>query len=190
MLNFMYRLLKKKNMAYLSLSRQQEIQRVIDSIPAITGGVSYPESNLIDVAEALGANVIIRDLNSEDMPIDGAIMRSPERPDSFDIFINSSRPDERKLFTLAHEIGHMLLKHNGDNFRVDRDIHSKEQDVYESEANFFAAALLMPEKDVIDFILSDMSVGDMAKVFKVSHSAAKNRKSWVKNNSPLLKGFF
>lgn len=48
----------------------------------------------------------------------------------------------------------------------------------------------MPEKDVIDFILSGVSADDMAKAFNVSISAAKNRIKWVKGNSLALKGFF
>ena len=188
-------ILKRKiNMSYLKLSRQAEIQQIIDSIPARTNGVSYPDNNLIDVAIALNAEVIVKNLDDEGIHIDGAIVRDKNNKDTdkakATIFINSQRPDERKLFTLAHEIGHFLLGHNGTNFRIDRDIHSKNKDVYETEANFFAAALLMPEKDVINFILSGMSVDEMAGIFNVSHSAAKNRISWVKKNSIALKGFF
>lgn|GEM_PF-2300424 len=188
-------ILKKKiNMPYLlKLSRQAEIQQIIDSIPARTNGISYPENNLIDVAIALNAEVIVKNLDDEGIHIDGAIVRDKNNKDTdkakATIFINSQRPDERKLFTLAHEIGHFLLGHNGTNFRIDRDIY-KNKDVYETEANFFAAALLMPEKDVINFILSGMSAGEMAGIFNVSHSAAKNRISWVKKNSIALKGFF
>lgn len=177
----------------LKLSRQAEIQQIIDSIPARTNGISYPENNLIDVAIALNAEVIVKNLDDEGIHIDGAIVRDKNNKDTdkakATIFINSQRPDERKLFTLAHEIGHFLLGHNGTNFRIDRDIY-KNKDVYETEANFFAAALLMPEKDVINFILSGMSAGEMAGIFNVSHSAAKNRISWVKKNSIALKGFF
>ena len=179
-------------MSYLSLERQREIQAVIDSIPALTGGVYYPNNSLIDVAKSMGVEVIIEDLDDDNVHIDGAMIRNKE-PDSdisAYIFINSQRPDERKLFTLAHEIGHFLLKHNGDNFRVDRNIYSEEKDICETEANFFAAAILMPEKDVIDFILSGVSADDMAKAFNVSISAAKNRIKWVKGNSLALKGFF
>lgn len=181
-------------MSYLKLSRQAEIQRIIDSIPAQTNGISYPDNNLIDVATALNAEVIVKNLDDEGIHIDGAMVRDKNNKNTdkvkATIFINSQRPDERKLFTLAHEIGHFLLGHNGTNFRIDRDIYSKDKDVYETEANFFAAALLMPEKDVINFILSGMSAGEMAGIFNVSHSAAKNRISWVKENSIALKGFF
>lgn len=144
-------ILKKKiNMPYLlKLSRQAEIQQIIDSIPARTNGISYPENNMIDVAIALNAEVIVKNLDDEGIHIDGAIVRDKNNKDTdkakATIFINSQRPDERKLFTLAHEIGHFLLGHNGTNFRIDRDIY-KNKDVYETEANFFAAALLMPEK--------------------------------------------
>ena len=187
----LYKYIKEKiNMSYLKPSRQAEIQRIIDSIPALTSGISYPDNNLIDVATALNAEVIVKNLDDEGIHIDGAMVRNKKNKAKATIFINSQRPDERKLFTLAHEIGHFLLGHNGTNFRIDRDIYSRGKDVYETEANFFAAALLMPEKDVVNFILSGMSADEMAGIFNVSRSAAKNRISWVKKNSVALKGFF
>lgn len=78
-------------MSYLSLERQREIQAVIDSIPALTGGVYYPNNSLIDVAKSMGVEVIIEDLDDDNVHIDGAMIRNKE-PDSdisAYIFINS-----------------------------------------------------------------------------------------------------
>lgn len=185
---------EKKKMSYITIERQRQIQDVIDSIPALTNGISYPDNNLIDVAKALGiAEVIVEDMGDDS--IDGVIAKSEDKAKTY-IFINDSRPDSRKLFTLAHELGHYMLKHNGTNFRVDRQIsidnlyNNEEKDIYETEANFFAAALLMPERDVVNFLLSGVSTKDMASAFKVSEAAVRNRVKWVKSNSVALKGFF
>ena len=73
------------------------------------------------------------------------------------IGVNGSHPPARKRFTIAHEIGHLLL-HEGDALHVDRrdgvDLglrvklrdpeSSLGTDDEEKEANLFAAELLMP----------------------------------------------
>ena len=74
---------------------------------------------------------------------------------------------ERINWTLAHELGHVCLRHTSDGKRE------------ESEANRFAAAFLMPE-DVLRFL--DCSLGreltptEMTHYFPVSLTAAKRRR--------------
>jgi len=65
------------------------------------------------------------------------------------IFVNSQHPTPRALFTLAHELGHLLIGHKGsitvdDNFVGDTQI--------ERQANAFAAAFLMPEEKVDQYV--------------------------------------
>lgn len=55
------------------------------------------------------------------------------------ILINSKIPNSRKVFTIAHELGHLVM-HFDSIINIDRDI--------EKEANNFAAAFLAPEKDI------------------------------------------
>lgn len=61
--------------------------------------------------------------------------------------------EPRRRFTLAHEIGHFCLhKEAKDGFVDSRKTMSRSEsywDRYESEANSFAAALLMPEKTIV-----------------------------------------
>lgn len=74
----------------------------------------------------------------------------------------------RVNWTIAHELGHTYLRHTSDGKRE------------ESEANRFAAALLMPE-DVIRFL--DCSQGrkltpeEMLRYFPVSLTAARRRRA-------------
>ncbi|MXW57315.1 MAG: ImmA/IrrE family metallo-endopeptidase [Acidimicrobiia bacterium] len=65
------------------------------------------------------------------------------------ILINQDRSRPRALFTLAHELGHIL---NGETItlRIDRDLKARTDD--ERIANAFAAAFLMPENDIIRII--------------------------------------
>jgi len=55
------------------------------------------------------------------------------------ILINNKIPNSRKVFTIAHELGHLLL-HFDDMISIERDI--------EFEANNFASAFLAPAKDI------------------------------------------
>lgn len=71
------------------------------------------------------------------------------------VTVNASEPKRRKRFTIAHEIGHLIL-HADQGLNVDikpirlnRDQSSSTGDMWrEVEANYFAASLLMPEEDV------------------------------------------
>jgi Zn-dependent peptidase ImmA (M78 family) len=69
------------------------------------------------------------------------------------IAINSFHPPVRQRFTLAHELGHYLLKHKPQGMIVDNndfpllwrdDEASKGTNNQEREANLFASLLLMP----------------------------------------------
>jgi len=88
------------------------------------------------------------------------------------IIVNNVRPDKRQRFTLAHEIGHVLIPwHMGTIFDITDD-HSSEGTSYwnmEAEANAFATELLMPSLFVQDLIAGDK---DIAKINeKLMHQA-------------------
>lgn len=69
------------------------------------------------------------------------------------IGFNKNMITERILFTKAHELGHFILEHNlKGEFLTDDSFKSK--DPQETEANIFAAALLMPKQAVFEVIKS------------------------------------
>lgn len=78
------------------------------------------------------------------------------------IAVNASQHPNRKRFTIAHELGHYLLEHKGNEDHLDwkftvlrRDGNSSEaNDTQEMEANFFAASLLMPR----DYLRRDLNL--------------------------------
>ncbi len=103
------------------------------------------------------------------------------------IGINSTHSKARQRFTIAHEIGHLVL-HKGElfvdqtvrvNFRDKRS--SLAEDQQEIEANKFAAELLMPpemiRREVVKCIAKKKVATDMhlitelARVFEVSEQA-------------------
>ena len=104
------------------------------------------------------------------------------------IFTNTSSRLSREIFTLAHEIGHVILHMNkGESFIDDNiTISGRSTDEKEQEANYFAACLLMPADDVerfLDLELADfskrgLSAMDIARImseFNVSFDMALNR---------------
>jgi Zn-dependent peptidase ImmA (M78 family) len=97
------------------------------------------------VAEARGVRVKRAALDGD---ISGFLFRKKGKAI---IAINAMHPLVRQRFTLAHELGHVALNHQGD-FFLDRKVilfrdanSGKGTDRHEIEANRFAAELLMPE---------------------------------------------
>jgi Zn-dependent peptidase ImmA (M78 family) len=104
------------------------------------------------------------------------------------IGVNSKHHDNRKRFTIAHELGHFIL-HKGDAIHIDRGFRVNYRDEHSSlainleevEANAFAAALLMPEKKLKEVIRKKLKEGidledstelkNLAKTFQVSQQS-------------------
>ena len=110
------------------------------------------------------------------------------KDDDVIIFINTSIRLSREIFTLAHEIGHVILHINGEKSFIDNNstIAGSNVDEKEQEANYFAACLLMPSEVVERFIdlelpdfeengLSGMDIARMMSEFNVSYDVALNR---------------
>jgi Zn-dependent peptidase ImmA (M78 family)/transcriptional regulator with XRE-family HTH domain len=63
------------------------------------------------------------------------------------VFVRASQPRSRALFTLAHELAHVLAR-DGETFTLDKDLNAHNDS--ERFANAFAATLLMPAAAVSD----------------------------------------
>lgn len=139
------------------------------------------------IAEKLGAKVSYEPFDGKD-EVSGVLIKEGER---VVIGINSSHAKTRQRFTVAHEIGHLVLKHRGDIFvdktvRINRDSKSALAiDKSEIEANGFAAALLMPGALLIQEFqkrlkknsdkFDSMIIAQLAKAFNVSSQAMEHR---------------
>jgi Zn-dependent peptidase ImmA (M78 family)/transcriptional regulator with XRE-family HTH domain len=103
----------------------QAIARTVRLTWSIPDG---PIPNLTDYCERAGILVIWCDLEKG---VDGVTMNVRDLPPC--IFLNQHVPADRMRFSLAHELGHIIM-------------HTVPGDEIENEANAFAAELLVPEK--------------------------------------------
>ena len=115
-----------------------------------------PVRNLVREVEAAGGVVVAHDFGTPD--VDGIGMRAPALPPL--VFLNADKPTDRQRFTLAHELGHLVM-------------HGYPSDDMEREAHRFAAEFLMPAADVRPALL-DVDLPRLAAlkpVWRVSMAA-------------------
>ena len=103
----------------------QEIARKIRRAWSIPDG---PIPSLTDYCERAGILVVLCNLESG---VDGVTMSVRDLPPC--IFLNQSSPPDRMRFSLAHELGHIVM-------------HTIPSDTIEEEANAFGGELLVPER--------------------------------------------
>lgn len=157
---------------------QDKIDRAIADILLKTDK-TYPEYPLEEIIKSYGGiSASEVDFLDQKDNVQGAVSYSPAPR----IFINEALSPARKTFTLAHEFGHYILHENEKKFRLDFiNYDGSEGAREESEANYFAAALLMPKQEFLRIyeITSEKNVADY---FGVSLAAVRARKEWLKKN--------
>lgn len=123
-----------------------------------------PIPNLVESLERNG--IIVYFINTSNDKFDGyTLFTNNVQPV---IFINGSIPNDRKRFTLAHELGHLVLHIRTDREDLSRDV--------ENEANMFASEFLMPEID----IRNDLSYITLTK-------AAQLKDYWMTSKSSIIR---
>ena len=118
---------------------------------------SGPIRDLVGVAERAGVIVFLCDFQVTG--VDGLTLQPPGLP--ICIFLNAAMPGDRQRFTLAHELGHAVM-------------HPVPSSDMESQADRFAAALLMPARDVAPQLSGGITLPRLAAlkpVWRVSMAA-------------------
>lgn len=135
-----------------------------------------PPVDPLDIAAVLGIQVLI----DEDLSGTGVSGYARTHPDGLaEVFLDEGEPWRRMRFTLAHEIGHVMMHPVGVEFRDTRETMSgraKLNRKREYQANRFAAELLMPAF-MVKAVMRDsvLTLDDLADVFEVSRSAMRIR---------------
>ena len=134
------------------------------------------------------AKVVFRSFSGHSGQISGIVHRNANG--TAVIGINSKERHERQRFTIAHELGHLLL-HVNEDLHIDRNFpiglrsgaSRSGTEENEIEANQFAAALLMPPhflaKDIAPLVGTDVIVAieKLAAKYEVSEQAMSVRLS-------------
>jgi len=140
------------------------------------------------VARSQGARIV---LDALDADLSGFLFRDR---DEAVIGVNTHNARVRQNFTVAHELGHLLLHDQNEQLHVDRkfsvrlrsEVSSRGIDEAEMEANYFAAELLMPthfiERDVQPLIGydADLAIQKLADKYNVSREAMSIRLSTLR----------
>lgn len=133
--------------------------------------------DVFGLARSLGVRVNQSFLDSE---ISGELVRVGQS--AFEINVNANHATTRQRFTAAHELGHFIFHRNliGDGLDDDRAYRSTQAGRFfnprigpkqESEANQFAASLLMPHDLVKNMEAEGLSRRQMADRLGVSEHA-------------------
>lgn len=179
------------------------IERTAQGVLRQAAALSVP-TDLDKVLACLGVRV-----HEEDMEPDVSgilIIKGDQRH----VLLNKTHTESRKRFTIAHELGHLMLHDDGgkadandERIFIDHQIRVYQRtdsagpsSVYhqegsltspeqETEANAFAACLLMPSHHVIRASLErdlfdEISVASLAKSFGVSEQAMSIRLQQLK----------
>ncbi|MFI6940372.1 ImmA/IrrE family metallo-endopeptidase [Streptomyces sp. NPDC050418] len=146
-------------------------------------GVTSAPVEVEHLAALLGA--VVSRSSFKDGDVSGMLVRQGGHPPV--IGVNDTHSANRQRFTIAHELGHLVL-HPGREVVLDRPVRvnlrdktsSMASDREEIEANSFAASLLMPA-DLVRAELGqlsapvrqdpDLCTEELARIFAVSPSA-------------------
>lgn len=129
-----------------------------------------PPINLLTICDDL--NIKVKEVDFDD-DVSGMLAKKT-------IYLNSNIHENRKRFTLAHELGHYLVHKKQDNsykgVRFRSEYIASQEKNEEREANHFASLLLMPKRFIEEELkktkeISEEFIFDLAKKYKVSSIA-------------------
>lgn len=146
--------------------------------------------------EDFGVKVFYSNMEGFDDPMSISGYSQVNKKGHPEIIVNGNESFERRRFTIAHELGHIILHWGWLNevgqtldrnlteiqFRKTKFSYGNGQETKEQQANHFAAELLLPLETLKNFINDEsldtelkriMLITNISKVFKVSESFAR-----------------
>lgn len=149
-----------------NLSRNQ-IEDIAEAFAKATNYVPG-RTDIRSYVEQLGG--IIEDVGNNEDSNGGTIEVRGAKEFTIRLFLYTS--PKRKNFTIAHELGHYVLHSRLGQEQIIAQRNGN-NDLAEREANSFAAAFLMPEKEVRERfdVETPGIIGNLAETFNVSISA-------------------
>ena len=169
-----------------SVSIDDAVKRILEE-----NRIYEPPINVIKIAVGMGFKVFTVEFT--DPNVKGAIadFKSPIKQFGNEqrvIAVDKNSYATRKIFTIAHEIGHFVMHCGESNDFFERDVYdSPEKDMrtqVEKDADKFAACLLLPKDMFMDFVANspyyktrdkESLLQEICKKFIVSNTTAQLR---------------
>lgn len=142
--------------------------------------ITNPPIDVYEIAKNEGLEIEVKDFGDKFNNISGYIKLEIRT-----IFVNSRDPENRRKFTIAHELGHWIL--HRDKLKSEPEKYAvlyriplgrPQDDPVEQEANYFAANLLVPE-EMLTVRRDEKTEEELAAEFKVSRDVIGYRLSDV-----------
>jgi Zn-dependent peptidase ImmA (M78 family)/DNA-binding XRE family transcriptional regulator len=124
-----------------------DIERIAELVRASWKLPSGPIRDLVGVIENAGG--IVHRTNFGSQKLDALVQWVPPTPPIF--LVNSSIEGGRLRFTLAHELGHLVM-------------HDVPREDMETEADIFASAFLMPKSDISSHFGTRINLASLAQL--------------------------
>ena len=118
---------------FQEVNDEWDTERIASRVRAAFKLPSGPVKHLIKTLESAGCIIVFYAFNTD--KVDALVQWV--KPGVPIILVNDALPADRLRFTLAHELGHMVMHRN------------PEGDDIEAQANDFASAFLMPADDIV-----------------------------------------
>ena len=139
------------------------VEKVSTALRATWKLPSGPIKNLVKTIEDAGGLII--DFDFDTTAIDAISQWLPDLPPLF--FVNKNSPMDRLRFSLAHELGHVVM----------HKICKADIEKMEREANDFASEFLMPKAEISRFLnnITLPQIANLKPYWKVSMAALLHR---------------
>ncbi|MFH2057957.1 MAG: ImmA/IrrE family metallo-endopeptidase [Pseudomonadota bacterium] len=129
----------------------KDFNRCFDPVLTATSLIAALETPTFPLdIEQVALNVGIQGIQEiPDKNVEGILVALPDKSVGFISISKHIREKTRKRFTIAHELGHFLIKSHDSNYNCnafDINNYSAKNKPQENEANQFAAELLMPRQ--------------------------------------------
>lgn len=121
---------------------------------------------LDSLAEIIGAQIMYTDGDC----FSGFLVFEPAGKYQYLIVINGAESEQRQRYTIAHELGHIILKHKRKKARFFQK-NCFDLTLQEKYANIFASELLMPTCEVYSCVREGLTFEEMCDYFFVSKQA-------------------
>lgn len=173
---------KAENAAYelLQLSNVNELPVKVKKIPKYFPNLQIKSYSWFAKKQGMTMQEVIDFANS----VEGCCYYKKSKNKYLILYNDSVENKGRMRFTIAHELGHFMLKHNeqNNNTLLSRNSLSVgEYDAYEKEANCFARTLLAPPTIIAN--LGKITVPDVSYLCEISMSAASTVISFLRTGN-------